>query len=105
MLSVQSYAERAFDEWHVKLLQDVVAHVSLALANADHFAQAQTERARLEALHLFEMGVAGASYFFERWGRHTKYWRDWSSDVCSSDLVVRARRARTTARRGTARAR
>src|SRR5437867_1682465 len=61
MLSLQSYAESAFDEWHVKLLQDVAAHVSLALANADHFAQAQTERARLEALHVFEMGVAGAS--------------------------------------------
>ena len=61
MLSLQSYTEGAFDEWHVKLLQDVAAHVSLALANADHFAQAQTERARLEALHLFELGVAGAS--------------------------------------------
>ena len=61
MLSLQSYTEGAFDDWHVKLLQDVAAHVSLALANADHFAQAQTERARLEALHLFEMGVAGAS--------------------------------------------
>jgi signal transduction histidine kinase len=45
----------------VKLLQDVAAHVSLALANADHFAQAQAERARLEALHVLEMGVAGAS--------------------------------------------
>src|SRR3712207_438602 len=22
--------------------------------------------------------------------RHTRYWRDWSSDVCSSDLPVRA---------------
>ncbi|TMD16358.1 MAG: GAF domain-containing protein, partial [Chloroflexi bacterium] len=61
MLSLQSYTEGTFDEWHVKLLQDVAAHVSLALANADHFAQAQTERARLEALHLLELGVAGAS--------------------------------------------
>ena len=61
MLSLQSYSEGTFDEWHVKLLQDVAAHVSLALANADHFAQAQTERARLEALHVLEMGVAGAS--------------------------------------------
>jgi PAS domain S-box-containing protein len=61
MLSLQSYTEGAFDDWHVKLLQDVAAHVSLALANADHFAQAQTERARLEALHLLEMGVASAS--------------------------------------------
>ncbi|HEY6114388.1 MAG TPA: GAF domain-containing protein, partial [Candidatus Dormibacteraeota bacterium] len=61
MLSLQSYSDDAFDEWHVKLLQDVAAHVSLALANADHFAQAQAERARLEALHHLEMGVAGAS--------------------------------------------
>ena len=61
MLSLQSYHEAAFDDWDVKLLQDVAANVSLALANADHFAQAQTERARLEALHILEMGVAGAS--------------------------------------------
>jgi PAS domain S-box-containing protein len=61
MLSLQSYTEGAFDEWHVALLQDVAAHVSLALANADHFAQAQSERARLEALHVLEMGVAEAS--------------------------------------------
>ena len=61
MLSLQSYREAAFDDWHVKLLQDVAAHVSLALANADHFAEAQAERARLEALHVLEMGVAGAS--------------------------------------------
>jgi two-component system, OmpR family, phosphate regulon sensor histidine kinase PhoR len=61
MLSLQSYHEGAFDDWHVKMLQDVAAHVSLALANADHFAQAQSERSRLEALHELEMGVAGAS--------------------------------------------
>ena len=61
MLSLQSYSEDAFDDWHVKLLQDVAAHVSLALANADHFTQAQTERARLEALHNLEMGVAASS--------------------------------------------
>src|SRR4029077_8003478 len=52
MLSLQSYHDSAIDDWHVRLLQDVAAHVSLALANADHFAQAQAERARLEALHL-----------------------------------------------------
>ncbi|MGZ6300191.1 MAG: GAF domain-containing protein, partial [Candidatus Limnocylindria bacterium] len=61
LLSLQSYREDAFEEWHVKLLQDIAAHVSLALANADHFAQAQAERARLEALHVLEMGVASAS--------------------------------------------
>src|SRR5260370_2840518 len=61
MLSLQSYRESAFDEWHVEILQGVAAHVSLALANADHFAEAQAERARFEALHVLEMGVAGAS--------------------------------------------
>src|SRR3712207_7182938 len=29
--------------------------------------------------------------FFSSRGRHTEYWRDWSSDVCSSDLGVLAR--------------
>src|SRR3712207_6942683 len=28
--------------------------------------------------------------FFSRRGRHTRYLRDWSSDVCSSDLFFRA---------------
>src|SRR3712207_8722308 len=32
-------------------------------------------------------------FFFSSRRRHTRYWRDWSSDVCSSDLDVRKRRA------------
>src|SRR5712692_1967307 len=55
MLSLQSYHEEAFNEWHVRLLQD------LAPANAGHFAQAQPERARLEVLHVLELGIAGAA--------------------------------------------
>src|SRR3712207_7987595 len=32
--------------------------------------------------------MRGASvFFFSSRRRHTRYWRDWSSDVCSSDLV------------------
>src|SRR3712207_8831264 len=27
--------------------------------------------------------------FFSSRRRHTRYWRDWSSDVCSSDLLAR----------------
>src|SRR3712207_6912195 len=27
-------------------------------------------------------------FFFSSRRRHTRYWRDWSSDVCSSDLMV-----------------
>ncbi len=61
MLSLQSYHEEAFSDWHVQLLQDLAPHVTLALANAEHFAQAQTERARLERLHVLELGVARAS--------------------------------------------
>src|SRR3712207_9169638 len=30
-------------------------------------------------------------FFFSSRRRHTRYWRDWSSDVCSSDLIDRAR--------------
>ena len=29
-------------------------------------------------------------FFFSSRRRHTRYWRDWSSDVCSSDLPVSA---------------
>src|SRR3712207_8459790 len=29
----------------------------------------------------------GAEFFFSSRRRHTRYWRDWSSDVCSSDLL------------------
>src|SRR5438445_6987238 len=29
-------------------------------------------------------------FFFSSRRRHTRYWRDWSSDVCSSDLAARA---------------
>src|SRR3712207_6880673 len=29
-------------------------------------------------------------FFFSSRRRHTRYWRDWSSDVCSSDLTPNA---------------
>src|SRR5438445_12608066 len=29
-----------------------------------------------------------AAFFFSSRRRHTRYWRDWSSDVCSSDLAA-----------------
>src|SRR3712207_5095468 len=31
-------------------------------------------------------------FFFSSRRRHTRYWRDWSSDVCSSDLTGPAKR-------------
>src|SRR3712207_6864043 len=30
-------------------------------------------------------------FFFSSRRRHTRYWRDWSSDVCSSDLLLAER--------------
>src|SRR3712207_8792572 len=33
-------------------------------------------------------------FFFSSRRRHTRYWRDWSSDVCSSDLAGRLRAGR-----------
>src|SRR3712207_8510511 len=35
-----------------------------------------------------ELGrVSTIFFFFSSRRRHTRYWRDWSSDVCSSDLL------------------
>src|SRR3712207_1038676 len=31
--------------------------------------------------------VQSLFFFFSSRRRHTRYWRDWSSDVCSSDLA------------------
>src|SRR3712207_595656 len=35
-------------------------------------------------------------FFFSSRRRHTRYWRDWSSDVCSSDLDTVMREMETT---------
>src|SRR3712207_9443749 len=35
-----------------------------------------------------DKGRVWISFFFSSRRRHTRYWRDWSSDVCSSDLDV-----------------
>src|SRR5947209_11271355 len=37
-------------------------------------------------------------FFFSSRRRHTRYWRDWSSDVCSSDLARVSRSSLMTAR-------
>src|SRR3712207_3047992 len=41
---------------------------------------------------LFKAGLLLFCFFFSSRRRHTRYWRDWSSDVCSSDLINRVRR-------------
>src|SRR5258707_8973275 len=37
-------------------------------------------------------------FFFSSRRRHTRYWRDWSSDVCSSDLAAGPASKSVTAR-------
>src|SRR3712207_8033441 len=34
----------------------------------------------------YEVYLLSIMFFFSSRRRHTRYWRDWSSDVCSSDL-------------------
>src|SRR3712207_8505464 len=42
---------------------------------------------RLEVMGIVTaLGTFGYDFFFSSRRRHTRYWRDWSSDVCSSDL-------------------
>src|SRR3712207_2622284 len=41
-------------------------------------------RVSLFVLHLYIVSF----FFFSSRRRHTRYWRDWSSDVCSSDLDI-----------------
>src|SRR3989442_3019250 len=52
------------------------------------FVRLEISRPRM-CCHLF--------FFFSSRRRHTRCGRDWSSDVCSSDLFVRSRRLRTMA--------
>src|SRR5438445_6164302 len=40
--------------------------------------------ARVNGRHM----AAPFDFFFSSRRRHTRYWRDWSSDVCSSDLPL-----------------
>src|SRR3712207_6343790 len=39
--------------------------------------------------HVQSLQVSHHFFFFSSRRRHTRYWRDWSSDVCSSDLPAR----------------
>src|SRR5919107_6046747 len=36
----------------------------------------------------FDASTISFFFFFSSRRRHTRYWRDWSSDVCSSDLAT-----------------
>ena len=54
---------------------------SVTLAGKDLY------RMKEDALAVFRRRKIG---FFSSRRRHTRYWRDWSSDVCSSDLRQKA---------------
>src|SRR5258707_9633996 len=40
----------------------------------------------MQTSFLFVFSCSFFFFFFSSRRRHTRYWRDWSSDVCSSDL-------------------
>src|SRR5215203_4668449 len=44
-------------------------------------------RAVLVLFFVRRLQIEQGFFFFSSRRRHTRYWRDWSSDVCSSDLV------------------
>jgi PAS domain S-box-containing protein len=50
LLSLQSYRAEAFDDWHVALLKDVAAHVSLALATAEQVEARDRQARMMEAI-------------------------------------------------------
>jgi PAS domain S-box-containing protein len=50
LLSLQSYRADAFDEWHVALLKDVAAHLSLALATAEQVEARDRQARMMEAI-------------------------------------------------------
>jgi PAS domain S-box-containing protein len=50
LLSLQSYRPEMFDEWHVALLKDVAAHVSLALATAEQVDARDRQARMMEAI-------------------------------------------------------
>src|SRR3712207_8917398 len=47
-------------------------------------------------VQLFALILQRARVVFSSKIRHTGYWRDWSSDVCSSDLTARSSRTAST---------
>src|SRR3712207_3259535 len=50
---------------------------------------ADPDRQRELAATTFRFSPVSGQDFFSSRRRHTRYWRDWSSDVCSSDLPQR----------------
>src|SRR3712207_4357613 len=50
------------------------------------FIDSQTQIIVLPQTVLFWIRYCMQFFFFSSRRRHTRYWRDWSSDVCSSDL-------------------
>src|SRR3712207_6711687 len=46
------------------------------------------DRGNGKAIEVYENVTIRLVFFFSSRRRHTRYWRDWSSDVCSSDLFV-----------------
>src|SRR3712207_7145894 len=54
--------------------------------STESLAESEMGELKREVERLQCAGTGLRSFFFSSRRRHTRYWRDWSSDVCSSDL-------------------
>src|SRR5438445_92467 len=65
----------------LSMVQLMAVFISMRCTLCGHFLQVAL------TLILVVWYAIAASFFFSSRRRHTSYWRDWSSDVCSSDLI------------------
>src|SRR3712207_6846935 len=58
----------------------------IEVEGSEGFTEMESTGGDLLSNHLYVRDVMVGVNFFSSRRRHTRYWRDWSSDVCSSDL-------------------
>src|SRR5206468_2134435 len=67
-------------------LQVLCGQLAVAIENAELFTEVQNAKIYNETLLRSEERRVGKESRYRSGGRHTRSDRDWSSDVCSSDL-------------------
>src|SRR5258707_10712798 len=79
--------------WFVSLLLASSSHLCLRILCwiISHPRNKRFKFLRVSSDDIASMYAPSWFFFFSSRRRHTRYWRDWSSDVCSSDLVPEGR--------------
>src|SRR3712207_5392088 len=65
--------------------------ITYAVSCSRHFYLYMCISSLYVSLFVFNFLLEFVFFFFSSRRRHTRYWRDWSSDVCSSDLDLAAK--------------